>query len=204
MLSIDGVATNRGYGEKDHGQYEIEAEIFGANGTASLFSRESLEMTQFRRGEYFDGSYFAYYEDVDLAWRLRLAGYKSYYCPQAKIWHVHSASTGKFSLFKAYRLHRNYFFTVFKNYPAGIMIRILLLRLLSYIRLVFSVYKKRNRETECLKGYSRRQAALAILKAWASVIANGPALLKKRRVVQKMRRIKTREVKLWLKKYRAV
>ena len=72
LLSVDGVATNRGYSETDGKKYDEEKEIFGATGAASLFSRGALEKTKLSEGEYFDNSHFAFYEDVDLAWRLRL------------------------------------------------------------------------------------------------------------------------------------
>lgn len=197
-ITRDGTAHNRGYG-KDEKDYSEEKEIFGANGTASLFRREALEKTKLKDGEYFDNDHFAYYEDVDLAWRMRLAGFKSYYCPSAKVWHIHSASAGRYSLFKAYYLHRNYFFTITKNYPAGIMIETLARRFLSYIWLVFSVFKKEKRETEFVKGYGKGQVALAILKAWGSVVVNIPSLIKKRRAIWKNRAIKFKEFQEILK-----
>jgi len=200
-LAPDGTAHNRGYQEVDSGQYEKEVEIFGANGTAGLFTRAALEKTALPGDNFFDNDHFAFYEDVDLAWRMRLAGFSAYFCPKARIFHVHSGTAGKASLFKAYYLHRNYFFTVFKNYPAGIMIKVLAKRFLSYVRLVFNVFRKKKKETEFVEGYNKFQVAGVILKAWGSVIINFPEIIKKRKIIQKNRRAGSGEIKLWLKQH---
>ncbi len=202
VLARDGTAHNRGYGEIDNGQYENEEEIFGANATAVLYTRDSLEKTKLPGNNYFDRDHFVYYEDVDLAWRMRLAGFKAYLCPKARVWHVHSATAGKSSLFKAYYLHRNYFFTVFKNYPAGIMIKTLGWRFLSYVQLVFPVFKKEKRKTEFVKTCGKGKVAVAILQAWGSVIANIPSFIGKRRIIQKNKKVSRGEVRRWLRDYK--
>lgn len=202
LLAGDGTAHNRGYRESSE-KFAREEEIFGANGTASCFTREALEKTKFRKGEYFDNDHFAFYEDVDLAWRMRLAGFKSYYCPKAVVYHVHSGTAGKASLFKAYYLHRNYFLTVFKNYPSGIMMEALGRRFLSYIRLVLGVFQKEGKAaSEYAEGYGACRVALTILKAWASVIYNLPSLAVKRRAIQKNKTVNNREIRTWLNRYR--
>lgn len=182
-ITRDGTAHNRGYGENVE-RYNKEEEIFGANGTASLFTREALEKTKFEEGEYFDNDYFAFYEDVDLAWRLKNAGFKSYFFPKALVYHVHSGTAGKASLMKAYYLHRNYFFTIIKNYPCGKLIKVLFWRFFSYLQLVFNVFRRKKRETEFIKGYNKSEVALVILKAWGSVIWNLPKIFKKRKIIR--------------------
>ncbi len=197
-ITRDGTAHNRGYGKSEKNFGEIK-EIFGANGTASLFTRVALEKTKFRDGEYFDNNHFAFYEDVDLAWRLRLEGFEAYFCPKAIVWHIHSATVGKFSLLKAFYLHRNYFFTIFKNYPAGIMMKTLIRRFWSYVQLVCNVFKKEKRETQFIKGYGKGQVAAVILKAWGNVLVNLPKIIKKRQSVQKKKTIKKEQICRWLK-----
>lgn len=203
LIARDGTVSNRGYGEIDAGQFETETEIFGANGTASLFSRKALERTVLQEGNYFDNAYFAYYEDADLAWRLKLTGFLAYYCPKAVVFHIQSGSVGKHSIFKAYYLHRNYFFTVFKNYPTAIMIRTLASRANSYLKLIFNVFKKEKREEESARGYGKSKVALIILKAWGSVIYNLPKIIIQRRAIKKIKKVSRREIKLWLKQYQA-
>ncbi len=80
-----------GQGEIDYGQYDVEKEIFGPSGAAAMYSVPALEDTAFvnKNGEkeYFDELMFMYKEDVDLAYRLQMAGYKSVCAPQAVINH---------------------------------------------------------------------------------------------------------------------
>lgn len=89
-----------GQGEIDYGQYDSEKEIFGPSGVAAMYSISALEDTAFvnedGKKEYFDELMFMYKEDVDLAYRLQMAGYKSVYAPKAVISHDRSvAAKGK-------------------------------------------------------------------------------------------------------------
>ena len=77
---------DRGENETDHGQYDREECVFGASGAASVYRRSALEDAKVR-DEYFDEAFFAYYEDVDLSWRLQLLGWKCLYVPTAIVYH---------------------------------------------------------------------------------------------------------------------
>ncbi|MBC7108502.1 MAG: glycosyltransferase family 2 protein [Methanomassiliicoccales archaeon] len=86
-------------------------EIFGVSATAALYRREALEMAGF-----FDEDFFAYMEDVDLAWRLRYFGWKSYLIGNAVALHGYS-STSKDPKFKLHLILRNSNYVLFKNIP---------------------------------------------------------------------------------------
>jgi GT2 family glycosyltransferase len=67
------------------------AQVFGLAATAVLYRRSALVEVALRRGnreEYFDEDFFAYKEDIDLAWRLQLAGYHAALVPAAVAYHV--------------------------------------------------------------------------------------------------------------------
>jgi GT2 family glycosyltransferase len=97
-------------------------EVFGAHGGASLFRRKALEdvadLTRDGRSEVFDSTYFMYLEDVDLAWRLRLRGWRSAVVTAVPVRHVQSGSSGEGSPFKNRLLGRNKVWTLLKDYPA--------------------------------------------------------------------------------------
>ncbi|WGD38080.1 glycosyltransferase [Lysinibacter sp. HNR] len=64
----------------------------------------------------FDERYFMFFEDVDLGWRLNLAGYRFVYEPSSLAYHKHHASMNKHGSFKeTYLLERNALFTLYKN-----------------------------------------------------------------------------------------
>ena len=88
-------------------------EIFGPSGGAALFRRAMLDQIGL-----FDADFFAYLEDVDLAWRAQLAGWRCLYNPGARVRHHHSATGREGSPLKNFLLSRNKVWTVFKNYPA--------------------------------------------------------------------------------------
>jgi GT2 family glycosyltransferase len=83
----------RGHGQLDEGQFEVAGDIFGADGAAPLYRRQTLvEATV--EGQVYDESYFGYHEDVDLAWRIRLLGWTSRYEPSATAVHDRSFKPG--------------------------------------------------------------------------------------------------------------
>jgi GT2 family glycosyltransferase len=55
----------------------------------------------------FDSGYFVYLEDVDVAWRSRMAGWRALYVPDAVVWHAHSATAGHGSSFKYFHVGRS-------------------------------------------------------------------------------------------------
>ena len=65
----------------------------------------------------FDPTFFAYLEDVDLAWRARWLGWTARYVPEARVVHAHSATGTEESPFKTFHLGRNKVWTIAKNHP---------------------------------------------------------------------------------------
>ena len=83
----------------------------------------------------FDETFFAYNEDVDLAWRANNAGYKSVLCPAAKCYHICGASTGavRYNGFKALQNGRNGILVLLKNQPLIMCIVNFLPQLFGYL-----------------------------------------------------------------------
>lgn len=84
--------VDRGHGEIDRGQYDEPSECFGPSGAAALYRREALQAVG---PEVFDEDLFAYFEDVDLAWRLRRAGWRHLYEPGALAHHARRGADEK-------------------------------------------------------------------------------------------------------------
>jgi len=79
----------RGHGEPDDGRYGSIEFVFGAFGAAPLYRRDMLEDIKIGE-EYLDEDFFAYREEVDLAWRAQLRGWRCIYIPAAVAYHVHA------------------------------------------------------------------------------------------------------------------
>jgi len=111
--------VDRGENEEDRGQYDNEEEVFGLSGSCVLYRRLALEDIKLKiDGDYFDEDFFAYKEDIDLAWRLRLAGWKNYYLPEAKAYHFRQVSLSKRfsqSSWVNFLSYRNHLWMLLKN-----------------------------------------------------------------------------------------
>jgi GT2 family glycosyltransferase len=88
-------AVDRGQAEEDRGQYEHQEDVFGGSGAACLYRRSMLEEIKYPPHEYSDALFFAYKEDVDLAWRARLHGWRCIYNPEARARHFRNWGSGK-------------------------------------------------------------------------------------------------------------
>jgi GT2 family glycosyltransferase len=100
-------------GELQQAHDLVQKEIFSPCAAAALYRRQMLVDVCC-----FDEDYFCYVEDIDLGFRLRLAGHKAMYVPDAIVHHVGSATTGgQHSDFAIYHGHRNLVWTYVKNMP---------------------------------------------------------------------------------------
>ena len=88
-LSTEGWAGDYGYLSPDDGRFDQPAERFGACGGAMVTRAETL-----RRVGPLAASFFAYYEDVDWCWRLRLGGGRAVYEPAGVVRHVGGVTSG--------------------------------------------------------------------------------------------------------------
>ena len=95
IISRSRRARERGQLQKDIGQFDNVTDIFGVSGTAPMYRKSALDKIRIGTSEYFDEDFFAYWEDLDLAWRLRLAGYNSVYVPNAVIYHSRAVGQSK-------------------------------------------------------------------------------------------------------------
>lgn len=100
IVSRSRRATERGQLQVDKGQYDSFPDIFGVSGTAPLYRKSALEKVKIildgAAPEYFDEDFFMYWEDFDLSWRLRLAGYLCEYVPEALILHQRVGGQSKY------------------------------------------------------------------------------------------------------------
>jgi GT2 family glycosyltransferase len=81
-----------GFGERDDGRFDSLRDVDRATGAAMAVSRAAIE-----RAGLLDESLFAYAEDTEWCLRIREAGFAVVFVPDAKVWHVGSASTGGLS-----------------------------------------------------------------------------------------------------------
>jgi GT2 family glycosyltransferase len=164
-LTRDGRAFELGMGEEQRPWSSERREVFGVCGAACLLRRELFADL----GGY-DESYFAFYEDVDLNVRARIAGWRFEYAPGAVVWHVGNASwTAGFErpgAENARLVARNRLATQVKFMPAGAAPRIAAVEVGSLLRA------------------ARERRFLATLGGKLSALRWLPRLLRERRLLR--------------------
>lgn len=175
VMSIWGIPYRGGYKSRDDGT-AVEGEVFSPCGAAMMIDRAFFQAM----GGFYE-PYFCYSEDVDLGYRLQLAGEPTLLIPEAVVHHEGSASSGgRKSQFAVFHGTRNRFWGVYKNTPA------ILLPLVIPLHLAAVVFISSRRPNWPHAGLVWR-AFLASLKGL-------PGILKDRRAVQASRRVPVAEV----------
>ena len=198
LLLANGAGRDRGtvlrHGqpayEPDEGQYDEPEEVFGFCGAACLLRRSALAEVG-----YFDPSFFLYYEDLDLSWRLRLRGWTIRYVPQSVVWHYHAATSGEWSPLFTYYVDRNRPLMLAKNGPRRLAAR----ELASYtadagltaMRLVRAI------GTRQAAGAAARRLWLQtrVLASWTRAV---PRAWRQRRAVQAGRTVDDATLRRWM------
>jgi len=165
VYHVSGLAWRKGYNKK-FAQYITPTEVFSPCAAAAMYRTDVL--TELGG---FDEDFFCYFEDVDLGFRSRLAGYKCLLVPSARVYHVGSATTGgQQSYFSVYYGHRNMVWTFVKDMP-GLLFWIFLPGhiLLNIMSLVW---------------FTLRGKGIAIFRSKRDAIIGLPKMLGKRKSIQ--------------------
>lgn len=131
-------------------------EVFSACAGAALYRKAALDEVGG-----FDENFFCYVEDVDLGYRLRLAGKRCLYLPNAVVKHLGSAISSQYPGFATYHGHRNLVWAMLKNTPGPLLILVLPAHLIMSLCLLgvfvllgdWRTYLRAKRDA--LKGLSR-------------------------------------------------
>ena len=180
-LRRSGLPYRLGHGERDRGQFDTPGHVFGACAAAALYRTSMLQEIGL-----FDEDFFAYCEDGDLSFRAQLAGYRCRYVPDAVVYHVGGASTGGKRSETATRLGtRNSISLLVKDLPAPLVPRLLPSFLAGQLARLLTV------------------TASGVLPAHLSGLAEAtraaPLMIRKRREIQKRRKVSAEYVRQLLK-----
>lgn len=167
VYHVSGLAWRKNYNLPVDSLVEYQ-NVFSACGAAAFYPRQ-----EFLNAGGFDEDYFSYHEDVDLGFRLRLRGLSCTLVPDAVVYHIGSASTGKRSDFSVYYGHRNLVWTYFKDMPS------LLFWLYLPLHVVVNLFS--------LFYFTLRGQGGVIWRAKIDALLGLPRMLGKRRIIQQNR-----------------
>ncbi|HEV3146113.1 MAG TPA: glycosyltransferase family 2 protein [Gemmataceae bacterium] len=190
VLYRDGRGGDRGFRQEDRGQFENADEVFGPCGAAMVVRRELLDDLGG-----FDERLFLYYEDLDLAWRARLRGWKFHYCPKAVVQHVHCASSGEWSPTFCFYVERNRALVNCKNAPPRMAAKTAVGLFLRVTRAWWRIASGGSRHA------FQPAHGIAYLRAAASFLLLLPRYLRERRDIRgKQRRVSDSDLARFLTK----
>jgi GT2 family glycosyltransferase len=194
LLLSDGSGADRGFHERDRGQFNLREEVFGACGAAVLYRREMLEDVGL-----FDETFFNYYEDTDLSWRMRLRGWTVLYEPSAVVHHVHAGSSGEWSPFFTFHVDRNRLFMILKNAPPGMVFRAFSrFASLAGANAVRTALSRVTRPPAVLDRVNQGPGRARIhVRVLASLLRHLPEMLGKRRRIRRRRAVSDHEITRW-------
>jgi GT2 family glycosyltransferase len=170
-FTIDGCAFNRGVWQKDAGQFDTEEYVFSACGGSSAYRKTMLDEIGL-----LDDDFFFLLEDIDLAWRAQLAGWRALYTPQAIVYHHLSATGG--GVTASFYDGRNSLYVLGKNLPGAL-----------WRKYGWQIIRRQIRIAwDALRAW-RGDAARARLRGMLTGIWHLPKIWRKRRQVQQQRRV---------------
>lgn len=156
---LSGLVWRERHGTRQSAEDLTSRQIFSPCAAAALYRRQAL----IDAGG-FDENFFCYVEDVDLGFRLRLAGHNAVYVPDAVVCHVGSATTGgRGSDFSVYHGHRNLVWAYVKNMPGWLLWACLPFHLMMSLVAIF-VFSWRGQGRVMLR--AKRDAFLGLPKMW--------------------------------------
>lgn len=182
-----------GQGLPDDGRFDQEKEVFGISGACPLYRVEALESIRIN-GECYDKEFFMYKEDVDVAWRMQLFGWKALYYPEIVAWHGRGTGVlkrfthwqvlknrSKLSRFQKFYSFRNQRLMQLKNEQWG-----------NALRHPFGIIAK-----EFLIFFYVLLRAPYLFKAYWHILKMAPSALRKRREIMKKKKVTAVGMEKW-------
>jgi len=196
LLYPDGLSRGRGRLEIDRGQYDREEEVLLPSGCAVLLRRAMLADVGL-----LDDDLFAYCDDTDLGLRARLAGWHCRYVPTAVVYHKYSAATAAYSPLKAFLVERNRVWVAVKCLPASLLIVSPVFTLLRFATQAWGAVRGQGAAGRFTSDHSSVELVRVLGRAIVAATRGLPDALRKRREVQRKRRIIRGEAFNWLRRH---
>ncbi len=171
LYRVDGLPINRGVWQPDRGQYDDEMDVFSACGGSAVYRRAALDEVGL-----LDDAFFFSCEDVDLGWRLQLAGWRCVYAPRAVVYHRLAATGG--GVTASFYDGRNVIYILVKDYPTALWRK-------HFGAIALAQLRQARQAIRAWRG----AAARARLHGMITGIVRMPWLFAKRRKVQATRRV---------------
>lgn len=164
--------------EEDRGQYDDARDLFWVSG-AAFCCRADL----FHALGGFDADFFAHMEEIDLCWRMQLAGYRVRVVPESRVYHLGGGTLQTDSPSKVFFNHRNNLAMLFKCASPWQRVVVALVRPALDLLAALSYLAQ-----------GRYDNFRAVFRAWREFLGWHRQLARKRRLVRRTRRAEARHI----------
>jgi len=197
LIYLDGQNRGRGMGAPDDGRYDQMEEALWPDGCAAMYRKQMLDEIGG-----FDEDFFAYGDDAELGLRARIAGWKCLYVPDAVVRHHRGATLGLESSRRLELIERNRVLLAVKLFPGSLLWRNGLYYLARLAAGVWASFRGAG-ETARFPGWrGKLRMARALIVGDVQALWIAPRMLRKRREIQKIRKLSPRDVRRLLEQYR--
>ena len=166
LFSEDLFAENEGSGKNANETDIREKEVFGCYGAVMAFRKECADKV----GE-LDESFFLFFEESEWYFRFNLCGYKTFFCPKAKVYHERSLTTVRYSPRKLYYSERNRLRSAVRLLPIASLVRLPVVACKRYLRMAKGGVPKQSSDGKKL---SKVSICNALFKAWIEALFSIP------------------------------
>ena len=185
ILFLDGQNRGRGTGELDRGQYDGQLELGWPDGCAAMYRK-----AMFDHVGTFDEDLFAYADDAELGLRARIGGWQCAYAPDALVRHRRGATLGQGNPRRVFLIERNRILLAAKLFPWTL----LLLNPFYFLQRVWAA-KSNGGDLAAFPGWSgKSRVAWAMIRANLAALWLLPRFLRKRRDIDRLARIRGRDL----------
>jgi GT2 family glycosyltransferase len=196
LIYRDGLNRGRGRLEIDRGQYDDKTDVFFPSGAAALYRRKMFDEIGL-----FDEHHFAYGDDIDIGIRGRLAGWKCVFVPGAIVYHMYSATTGKYSPMKLYLVERNRLWIVLKYLPMKYVLLNFFYTKIRYFYHFYGVVRGRGAAGRSVSEHSFCELTATVIRAYWDAAKAFPRVWRERKRMMKLKRVSDREIDRWFLDY---
>jgi len=176
LLARDGLGRGRGRLARDNGRFNEAEEVLMPSACAALYRRAMLDAIGL-----FDEEFFMYCEDVDLALRGRVAGWRCRYVPDAVVRHRYSQSAGGYSPRKIFLVERNRIWVMLKSFPwTSVALSVPWTALRLYWHL-YAAWKGRGGAGRAAEEFHVFVLAGTVLRAYLAAVSGAMSVLRRRR-----------------------
>ena len=143
---------------KDISEVSLQTkEVFGCYGAVMAFRKEAIKKVGF-----LDASFFLFFEETEWFFRFQLAGLKTIFCPNQKVFHERSLTTVRYSPRKLFYSERNRIRTAFRLLPFSEILKLPFYAFRRYLKMSASMPEADGNGKKNSKGL----IILTLIKAW--------------------------------------